>query len=40
MDKTYGGSGDDYANSIIQTIDGGYAIAGYIFKSAGGLDFG
>jgi len=26
--KCYGGSGDDYANWIIQTSDGGYAVAG------------
>lgn len=28
-DKTYGGSGYDYASSLIQTTDGGYAVAGY-----------
>lgn len=27
--KTYGHGGDDFAKSIIQTSDGGYAIAGY-----------
>jgi len=27
-DRTYGGSGYDQANSIIQTADGGYAVAG------------
>ena len=27
--KTYGGSGDDRANSIQQTSDGGYIVAGY-----------
>ena len=27
--KTYGGSGDDVAYSVLQTIDGGYIIAGY-----------
>jgi len=27
--KTYGGSGDDVANSIQQTSDGGYIVAGY-----------
>ncbi len=27
--KTYGGTGDDEASSIVQTSDGGYAIAGY-----------
>ena len=26
---TYGGSGNDYANSIQQTSDGGYIVAGY-----------
>jgi len=27
--KTYGGSGDDRGNEVIQTTDGGYAILGY-----------
>jgi hypothetical protein len=27
--KTYGGSGDDIASSIIQTTDGGFAVAGF-----------
>lgn len=27
--KSYGGTGDDLANSIIQTSDGGYIVAGY-----------
>jgi hypothetical protein len=27
--KTYGGIGDDYGYSVVQTSDGGYAIAGY-----------
>ena len=27
--KTYGGAGDDYGFSMVQTSDGGYAIAGY-----------
>lgn len=26
--KTYGGTGDDFANSIQQTVDGGYIVAG------------
>ena len=38
-DKTFGGSDDDYANSIVQTSDGGYAVAGYTeSKGAGGYD--
>jgi len=28
-DKTYGGTQNDYAHSVIQTSDGGYAIAGF-----------
>jgi hypothetical protein len=39
-DKTYGGGGDDKATSLIQTTDGGYAVAGYtLSKGAGGEDF-
>jgi hypothetical protein len=38
-DKTFGGSGDDYALSLIQTDDGGYAVAGWTeSKGAGGED--
>jgi hypothetical protein len=38
--QTYGGSSDDYAQSLIQTTDGGYALAGYTSSSgAGGNDF-
>ena len=35
--KTYGGSGEDYANSIQQTSDGGYIVAGqtYSFRASG-----
>ncbi|XLS29374.1 hypothetical protein ACJD0Z_00800 [Flavobacteriaceae bacterium M23B6Z8] len=33
--KTYGGSKDDKGQSIIQTNDGGYAIAGYSMSSDG-----
>jgi hypothetical protein len=37
--KTYGGSGGDYGESVIQTSDGGFAIAGYTNSfGAGGLD--
>jgi hypothetical protein len=28
-EKTYGGSNSDYADSVIQTSDGGYAVTGY-----------
>jgi len=28
-DKTFGGSGDDYGQSLVQTLDGGYAMGGY-----------
>jgi len=39
-DRTYGGSGDDGAWSLIQTTDGGYAVAGGTYsKGAGGADF-
>jgi len=34
-EKSYGGTGDDYANKIIQTYDGGYAIIGYSYSSDG-----
>ncbi len=33
--KTLGGSGDDYANSIIQTSDGGYIFAGWSYSNDG-----
>ena len=33
--NTYGGSGDEQANSVIQTSDGGYALAGSIQSSSG-----
>jgi hypothetical protein len=38
--QTYGGSGDDYARSVVQTSDGGYALAGFTDSSgAGSFDF-
>jgi hypothetical protein len=38
--QTYGRAGDNQAYSIIQTTDGGYALAGYTDSSgAGGYDF-
>jgi hypothetical protein len=38
--KTIGGSGDDYAYSIIQSSDGGYVVAGWTSSfGAGGSDF-
>ncbi len=36
--KTIGGSLDDWSHSIIQTTDGGYAIAGYTSSFGAGLD--
>jgi hypothetical protein len=33
-DRTYGGEGRDFAESIVQTSDGGYAIAGYTGSGA------
>jgi len=38
--RTYGGIGDDQGESVQQTSDGGYVIAGEIFSfGAGGVDF-
>jgi hypothetical protein len=38
--KTIGWSSGDYANSIIQSSDGGYVVAGYTWSfGAGGPDF-
>jgi len=36
--KTYGGSGNDYAYSIQQTSDGGYIVAGYTNSFGAGYD--
>ena len=33
--RTYGGSKDDRAQAVIQTLDGGYALAGYAMSSDG-----
>ena len=39
-DKTYGGSSNDMAYTLIQTTDGGYAVAGFTkSKGAGKNDF-
>jgi len=39
-DKTFGGSENDWAGSIIQTSDSGYSVAGYTeSKGKGGSDF-
>lgn len=44
--KSLGGSGNDFASSVIQSTDGGYAVAGYTFsidgditKNQGNYDF-
>jgi hypothetical protein len=38
--KTYGGGGGEYAKSLLQTSDGGYALAGSTYSyGAGGDDF-
>ena len=34
--KTFGGTGDEWAFSVIQTFDGGYATAGYTTSSGAG----
>jgi hypothetical protein len=38
--KSYGGSADDFAFSVIQTTDGGYAINGYSFSNDGDVTSG
>lgn len=37
-EKTYGGSGRDYGNCILQTIDGGYVVAGYTLSFGAGSE--
>jgi hypothetical protein len=34
--QTYGGTSGDYGFSVVQTSDGGYAIAGYTFSYGAG----
>ncbi len=36
--KTYGGSGDEYARSIEQTTDGGYIVGGYTYSFGAGFN--
>ena len=37
--QTYGGTDDDFGNSVVETSDGGYVIAGYTwFYDAGEAD--
>jgi hypothetical protein len=38
--RTYGGTQDDYANSVQQTKDGGYILAGYTTSFISGADSG
>ena len=39
-DKAYGGTGSDWASCVVQTSDGGYALAGYAYSyGAGNNDF-
>ena len=37
--QTYGKAGSDAANAVVQTSDGGYALAGFMQSDAGDLDF-
>jgi hypothetical protein len=36
--KTYGGTSNDYAHSVVQTADSGYTIAGYTYSFGAGYD--
>ena len=36
--QTYGGAGDDYAYSLVQSSDGGYALAGYSYSFSDGYN--
>jgi hypothetical protein len=36
--RTYGGTSNDHALSLVQTGDGGYALAGYTYSYGAGLD--
>ena len=38
-DKTYGGSGEDRALSLIQTTDGGYVVAGRTYSKGAGAHY-
>jgi hypothetical protein len=37
--QTYGGSQYEYARSLVETSDGGFALAGYVIPSGAGQDF-
>ena len=37
--RTYGGQGEDYCYSMVQTADGGFALAGWTSPTPGGQDF-
>ena len=36
--KTYGGSNPEFATSLVETIDGGYALAGFTYSYGAGLN--
>ncbi|KPK66198.1 hypothetical protein AMJ82_11995, partial [candidate division TA06 bacterium SM23_40] len=37
FERTYGGSGDDYAYSVAETDDGGYIVAGWTWSFGPGI---